>query len=275
MGKNSGISWTDHTFNPWWGCTKVSPGCDNCYAETFSRRPIHVTADNKQPNALDIWGPGKPRRFFDDKHWDEPLKWNRQAGKEGKKYRVFTDSMCDIFDTDRASIVQMDEARVRLWHLMRATENLLWLPLTKRPVMYPRMMPADLLNNPRIWKGFSAEDQQRYDERAKYMRQLPGVTFVSYEPALGPLDLILRDGQGLVIDRDCIESWEGWYPSWVICGGESGPGHRPMQEAWARALRAQCDILGVPFFMKQVSAATPTKGAALIPADLLVREFPR
>lgn len=233
MGEVTGISWTDHTFNPWWGCTKVSPGCANCYAETFDKR---VGGDH--------WGVGKPRRVFSDKHWREPLKW---AG------RVFCASMADVFDVEAP-----EGQRERLWELIRATPNLTWQLLTKRVDGYLTMLPADLMTEPRIWKGFTAEDQERYDERWDVMRRLSGLKWVSYEPALGPLTMYK------VLAK----------PDWIVFGGESGPKHRQCERAWADRLLAECRSYDIPFFMKQMSARTPTQGKELIPADLLIRQFP-
>src|SRR5688572_21886599 len=117
MGESTTITWTHHSWNPWWGCVKVSEGCKNCYAESFSKRACH-----------DIWGPGSQRRFFGDKHWAEPIKWDRAAEKAGERRRVFCASMADVFE-DRPDLV---EPRRRLFELIRATPNLDWLLLTKR-----------------------------------------------------------------------------------------------------------------------------------------------
>src|ERR1700690_3208874 len=108
MGKDTSISWTDSTFSPWWGCTKVSPGCDNCYAETFDKRW-----------GTPHWGKGVPRRVFSDKHWAEPLKWNRLAGASGKPWRVFCASMADVMDDEAP-----EGQRERLWELIDQTPNL-------------------------------------------------------------------------------------------------------------------------------------------------------
>ena len=119
MGVETKIAWTDHTFNPWWGCVKVSPGCANCYAETFAKRTGHA-----------VWGAETDRRFFGDKHWAEPVKWNLAAAKAGVRRRVFCGSMCDVFEGPRPLL---DDWRDQLWTLIRYTPNLDWLLLTKRP----------------------------------------------------------------------------------------------------------------------------------------------
>ena len=244
MGETTAISWTDATFNPWWGCTRVSPGCVNCYAETFDKRVFGADGIH--------WGPGKPRRTFGQKHWDGPLKWNNKARLASVKTKVFCASMADIFD------VEAPEGELeRLWNLIRVTDYLVWQLLTKRVEGYEKM-PADLLDNPRVWKGFTAEDQERYDERWGQMKRWPGVLWCSYEPALGPLTM-----------------YKVWHkPNWIVFGGESGHHRRPMEETWARSLLRECRERNVAYFMKQFGAATPAEGKALIPADLLIHEFP-
>jgi protein gp37 len=232
MGKTS-ISWTDFSFNPWWGCTRVSPGCVNCYAETFDKR---VGGDH--------WGPGKPRRTFGEKHWREPLKW---------KGKVFCASMADIFDEEAP-----EQERRRLWDLIRNTPDLTWQLLSKRVNGYLEMLPADLMTDPRIWKGFTAEDQDRYDERWDVMRRLSGITWCSYEPAIGPL----------------TTNKVMYKPHWFVFGGESGNGRRPCERKWADSLLAECRAHDIAFFMKQMSARTPDEGKHLIPDDLAIQEFP-
>jgi protein gp37 len=242
MAETTGISWTDATFNPWWGCTRVSPGCENCYAETFDRR---VGGDH--------WGPGKPRRVFGDKHWNEPLKWDEKALRAGRRTRVFCASMADIFDADAPEI-----ERLRLWNLIRSTPNLDWQLLTKRVDGYKDYLPADLLDNPRVWKGFTAEDQRRYDERWDFMRRMPGFTWWSYEPALMEVTMYK------ILAK----------PQWVVFGGESGAHRRSCDKAWAEKNQAECKEYGIPWFMKQMSARTPAEGKLLIPEFLNIQEFP-
>ena len=118
MGKNSSIEWTDHTFNPWWGCARVSPGCNNCYAEAWARR----VGEN-------IWGAKQDRRVFGEKHWGEPLKWNAEAQEQELRRRVFCASMADVFELRS----DLDPWRDRLWALIDQTPWLDWLLLTKRP----------------------------------------------------------------------------------------------------------------------------------------------
>ena len=250
MGKETSIAWTQHTFNPWWGCTEISAGCDACYARVLDARW-----------GGDHWGKGKPRRVFGDKHWNEPLKWDRTAQAEGTQHKVFCASMADVMD-DEAPKGQ----RERLWELIDNTPNLIWQLLTKRPQRYKRYLPASFKHG-NVWLGTSAEDQANYDLRWPNLRAVADVlnltTFISYEPALGPLTL-----------RTGVEDFHFKVPDWVICGGESGNNRRPMEQKWAENLLKECHLYSVKFFMKQFGARTPEEGATLIPAHLLVREFP-
>ena len=252
MGEKTGISWTDHTFNPWWGCTKVSPGCDNCYAETFDKR---IGGEH--------WGKGQPRRTFGLKHWNEPLRWDRKAKEDGVQRKVFCASMADIMDDEAPT-----GERERLWTLIDATPNLIWQLLTKRPQRYEKYLPADFKYN-NVQYGFTAENQPNYDLRFLIVYELTvqrgGVCWVSYEPAIGPLSIVQSPESGFYYNLP---------PDWVVFGGESGPHRRPMQEEWARNLLAECRERKVPFFMKQYAALTPEAGKKLIPADLLIHEFP-
>lgn len=241
MGAQTGIAWTDHTFNPWWGCTKVSEGCRNCYADTFARRTGH-----------DIWGPGKPRRTFGAAHWAEPLKWNAAAEKAGKRARVFCASMADVFDAE-APAGELD----RLWALIRATPWLDWQLLTKRPERIGANLPADWGTGYRnVWLGTSVENQQAAEVRIPTLASVPAaVRFLSCEPLLGPLDL-----SGEWCDHDGHDFQVNLDFQWVIIGGESGPNHRPMDMAWARDLQAWCARSGVACFYKQDGGLRPGHG---------------
>lgn len=220
MGEHSKIEWTDHTFNPWWGCVKVSPACDHCYAEAFAKRTGNA-----------VWGKGSPRRFFGEKHWSEPLRWNREAAKTGVSARVFCASMADVFE-ERSGL---NDERARLYSLIEATPMLDWLLLTKRPQNISRMVPSDWLRHPRfnVWYGTTVESPD-YLWRVHQLRETrAAVRFISYEPALAdvtwPLDGI----------------------HWLIAGGESGTGCRPPEAAWIRSARDQAIDSGVKFFFKQ------------------------
>lgn len=245
MGRDTGISWTDHTFNPWWGCTKVSPGCDHCYAEAFDKR-----------TGGSHWGKGQPRRTFGDKHWNEPLKWNQDAFNSGVQRKVFCASMADVMDDEAP-----EGGRERLWELIDRTPYLIWQLLTKRPQRYERYLPAGFKWR-NIWLGTTTENQDNYDlrwpilEKAAYEKNL--ITFISYEPALGPISVVKGIG----------------FPDWVIFGGESGAGRRPMDRQWADSMLAESRKFGFKFFMKQFGAQTPSKGKDLVPIDLQIHEVP-
>jgi protein gp37 len=234
MGKHSSIEWTHHTFNPWWGCTKVSPGCKHCYAETFSRRV-----------GADIWGPKRERRFFSDAHWQEPLKWNIAASRAGSRARVFCSSMADVFEDRR----ELDDPRARLWDLVDRTPNLDWLLLTKRPDNIACAVPWGDRWPANVWLGTTAENQRWAEKRIPILLQFPAVVrFVSCEPLLGPLTL-----EPWLRGRRRID--------WVIAGGESGHKARPMNPDWVRSLREQCQHAAVHFHFKQWGHWAPDDGS--------------
>jgi protein gp37 len=224
MAVNSKIEWTDHTFNPWVGCTKVSPGCDNCYAEAWSKR-----------SGLVRWGKN-PRRRTSESYWRAPIKWNAAAdaffGKHGRRQRVFCASLADVFDNKANK-----QWRLELFQLIRRCDQLDWLLLTKRPQNMKRMLPGDWENGyPNVWLGTTAEDQHHYDQRWPLLRAVPAVIrFISYEPAIGPLRLLEA----------------GVLPDWLISGGESGANARPLKPSWVRDILADCERLGVAPFHKQ------------------------
>lgn len=167
MGKHSSIEWCDHTFNPWAGCVKVSPGCAHCYAETLSKR-----------FGQHIWGPAKttPRRMMRDAYWRQPLTWNAHALSLGVRKRVFCASMADVFE-DHPMVAS---ARLRLWDLIEQTPGLDWLLLTKRPEHVHTMLPAAWLATPphNVWFGTSVEDQQRANERIPALLNVPAAVRV-------------------------------------------------------------------------------------------------
>lgn len=229
MGKETAISWCDHTFNPWWGCAKVSPACTNCYAETFSKRI-----------GLKVWGIESERRFFGDDHWDEPGRWNRAAAKAGVRRRVFCASMADVFE-DRD---ELGNTREYLWGIIEATPMLDWLLLTKRPENMREMLPSDWLEceRPNVWFGTTVENQEYADLRIPYLLRVPArVRFLSIEPMLGPIKFKIHH----------------WPLHWVIAGGESGAKHRPSDPDWFRSLRDQCIDAGVAFHFKQWGGLHP------------------
>ena len=222
MGKNSRIEWTDHTFNPWWGCTKVSEACMHCYAEAWSKRV-----------GQKVWGPKAERRFFSDRHWLEPVKWNAVALAEGRRARVFCASMADVFEDRR----ELDPWRTKLWDLIDITPQLDWLLLTKRPELVAGLTRWSHGWPPSVWLGTTVENQESSDLRLPHLSSIPAaVRFISAEPLLGPLDI--RSHLGSTVD-------------WVITGGESGSKARPSSPSWFRELLGQCIAADVPFHFKQ------------------------
>lgn len=218
MAENTGISWAHSTFNPWIGCTKVGPGCDNCYAATLMQdRHKRVT-----------WGAGEARSRT--KTWDQPLRWNKQAAASGEPWRVFCASLADVFDNEVP-----DEWRTDLWALIAATPHLTWLILTKRIGLAPRAMPAN------VWIGATMVNQDEYvRDIDKLLRIDAPVRFISAEPLLGQINLIRSKA-----------------PEWLIVGGESGANARPMNPDWVGGLRDQCAELGVAFHFKQWGGRSP------------------
>jgi protein gp37 len=228
--QNSKIEWTDNTFNRWWGCTNVSPACDNCYAETFANRK---TRTHNQ-----LRGKVSDRLQSSDKHWDEPHRWNRRAERTGIRERVFCGSMCDIMER----LPDLYEPRKRLFRLIEDTPNLDWQLLTKRPQEYSKVFPKEWLKSPRpnVWLMTTCESQD-YVWRIETIVQVPAVVHgVSLEPLLGEIRLpaeFLKLGSS----------------GWVIVGGESGRtlSIRPTPVERFRGVRDQCIDAGIPFFFKQ------------------------
>lgn len=251
MGENTSIEWTNHTFNAWIGCTKVSAECDHCYAADLSR--FRGWAE---------WGPGAPRKILSDATWRNPIIWNRKCAETGVRHRVFCSSLADVFDVE-APAGQRD----RLWRLIRETPHLDWLLLTKRPHLAPKYLPADWGNGySNVWLGVTV-GVRKSQWRLAELRKIPArVRFVSIEPLLEALpDLDLSGFQ------------------WAIIGGESGPGARPMDRAWAIAIIDQCKAAGVAVFFKQKGVVLARslgcrdkKGGdfAEFPLEFRVREFP-
>jgi protein gp37 len=254
MGQDTNISWVNRiladgtiikgaTFNPWWGCLKVSEECAHCYALDIAAHYI------KEP----LWGPAATtrRRLFGEKHWAEPLKWNHQAERDGHRHSVFCGSMCDVCEEHP----QLDSERTKLWKLIEATPWLNWILLTKRPRNFIKMSPWGLNPWPgNVWVGTSAGTQKRADSEIPYLLDVPAVVhLVSVEPQLEYVNL-----------TPYLNRLE-----WVICGGESGPHHRPFSLDWARDLRDQClsaRLQGYPvsFYFKQVGGRTHAAGGRLL-----------
>jgi protein gp37 len=222
MGKDSRIEWTHHTFNPWWGCTKVSQACKFCYAEVWAKR-----------TGQKLWGPKAERRFFGAEHWKQPLNWDREAKAAGLRRRVFCASMADVFEY-RA---ELQPWREKLWDLIEQTPNLDWLLLTKRPQrigLHNRWGGGWPTN---VWLGTTVENQTTAAERIPHLLENSAhVRFLSCEPLIGPVDLTDYLGFGI---------------QWVIAGGESGGRSRPSHPRWISDLRDQCTAAKVRFLFKQ------------------------
>lgn len=254
MAETTKIEWCDSTFNPFIGCTPVSPGCDNCYAaRSTPARTLGV-----------VWGPGQPRRRTGAANWKQPEQWQRQAAEfkaqHGRRRRVFCASLADVFDNEVP-----DEWRVDLFKLIAATPDLDWLLVTKRIGNAARILgdwqTVPLL--PNIWLGITVVNQAEVDRDVPKLLRVPAaVRFLSVEPMLGPVNLRYIDVDGdheihpLTGTTECVDGEGQPAPdlpgiSWVICGGESGPKARPMHPDWARSLRDQCAAAGVPFLFKQ------------------------
>lgn len=275
VAENSKIEWTDHTFNPWIGCQRVSPGCQHCYAETMNNYRGWVK-----------WGPQGTRRRASDAKWKEPLKWNRQAEKEARRFRVFCASLADVFE-DRPELIPW---RAELCDLIEATPYLDWQLLTKRPEDVIRLVPPSwrAAFPPNVWIGTSIESQKYADERMPHLMKIPArVRFLSVEPLLGPVALGLIGMTPSDISRRYAPVAE--FIHWVIVGGESGPGARPFDLSWAHDIILECTEANVAVFVKQLGAV-PTEqhlGGGLVqlrdrkggnieewPEALRIREMP-
>ena len=234
MAENTKIEWAHHTFNPWIGCTKVSPACDHCYAE----------ADFGTRRKVVQWGAGQPRKHTAPSTWAQPLRWNAEAERLSVRYRVFCASLADVFDNEVPT-----EWRGQLWALINATPHLDWLLLTKRIGNVKTMMYDPEDPQPNVWIGATICNQAEADRDIPKLLAVPAAKrFLSMEPLLGPVSFEgmfanprdIRDGTNML---ECIDQ--------VIVGGESGRGARPTHPDWVRSLRDQCAAAGVPFLFKQ------------------------
>jgi protein gp37 len=282
MGADSKIEWTHHTFNPWRGCSKVSEGCRNCYAETMSGR---------NPKVLGEWGPNGTRVVAaenGESGWAAPVRWDEKAKAAGERHRVFCASLADVFEDwtgpvtaangnplwwcsgslsnspvpaaglpDGCHLATMADVRWRLWDLIRDTPNLDWLLLTKRPQNVLRFVPHDWAERiyggfpPNVWLGVSVENQQTADERIPHLLKTPAaVRFLSCEPLLGPVEFSNVTRRSDAVEVLGQRALSGIH--WVIVGGESGKGRRELRVEWVRSLVRQCKAVGVPAFVKQL-----------------------
>lgn len=218
MAETTQISWADGSFNPWIGCTRISPGCDHCYA----------ARDNERRKWVSAWGAERRRT----KTWGDPLKWNRKAAQTGYRPRIFCASLADIFDNEVPQ-----EWRDDLWQLFRETPNIRWIPLTKRIGNVMKMVPADW-PFPHVGIMATMVNQEEYDRDRLKLSAVPAPwRGISAEPLLGRIILDHKDAKANL--------------DWVITGGESGPGFRPLDMDAVRYLRDQCRDLGITFHHKQ------------------------
>jgi protein gp37 len=298
VAANSGIEWTDASWNCLAGCEAVSPGCANCYAATMTRR-------------LEAMGQADYMGLTTAKHFNGmvrclpdklsiPLKWK-------KPRRVFVNSMSDLFHEDVPS-----EFIAKVFAVMALCPQHTFQVLTKRAKRMQQRVAAGKFRGmvqeaateflaqtglqelnewplPNVWLGISAEDQQRADERIPWLLKTPAaVRFVSAEPLLGPIDF----GSHLSVTDEYAETWPDRRIHWLIVGGESGHGARPCNIEWVRDIVAQCSLFCIPTFVKQLGAypfrrdtSLPNEGRLKLrdkkggnpaewPADLRVREFP-
>lgn len=249
-----GIGWCDYTFNPFIGCTKISPACDNCYAETIAKRFFPAAK----------WG-NHPRVLTSEANWRKPLAWNKRSQANFNAFeqfkntqgmtdeqlleqgfikpiqpKVFCGSMCDVFDNQI-----MNGYRFSLFKMIYEAPHLTWLLLTKRignvEKIFSQVKDCFVFNSSEwpfanIWLGITVCNQEEADRDIPKLLQLPAAKrFLSIEPMLGYVDLSKWIGQ---ID-------------WVIVGGETGHKARPLHPLWAVSIRDQCQVADVPFFFKQ------------------------
>jgi protein gp37 len=253
------------TFNPWWGCMKVSPACKNCYAEYLS--------DVRYKN--NHWGPGSTRRKFSLKHWMDPLKWNEECKKLGIRRKVFCASMADVFEDHG----EVEQERERLWQMIEATPYLDWLLLTKRPENILNMIPKrwsspgayEFVDGGKlydqvpknVWFGTTAENQEWADKRVPELMKVKfrtgNIVFLSMEPLLGSVDLGQYVFPYRLIKRVPESGRTKWLDliDWVIVGGESGNEARATHPEWITDLLDQCKKYQVPFFFKQWGEFSP------------------
>ena len=298
MASNSKIEWTTHTFNPWIGCTEVSPGCAHCYARDMMERRYHRVQ----------WGAGQSRSRTTADYWKQPARWNRQAQASGQRDRVFCASLADWLDNEVPINWLAD-----LLKLIETTPHLDWLLLTKRIEHWSDRLRevsglthagATIANTwldgnapANVWLGTTVEGQKQGNDRIPLLLEIPTtLRFLSCEPLLEELRLepwfyanpptMLRPLPG----QASVQAYKPNKIDWIICGGESGKEARPFDLQWARSLCQQCQAAGVPFFFKQTGAHAidssqlhpvpqsrhDPKGGNIsaLPAELQVREIP-
>lgn len=263
MGTDTAIEWAHHTYNPWIGCTKISPACDHCYAAEWDKRY----------NGGEHWGAGVQRKRTSIQTRNAPYRWARKARETGERPRVFCCSLADVFDHEVPR-----EWRTELFRVILDTPELDWLLLTKRIGNAYNMSQRALWANgfhpgmnhslpDNVWLGITVVTQAEADRDIPKLLNVPAaVRWLSMEPLLECVDLTLIQPQaGEYLDvLDQVEA--ALYADeprslpaidWVVAGGESGPGARPMHPDWVRSLRDQCGAAGVPFLFKQWGEYAP------------------
>lgn len=235
MAEQTNISWTDNSFNPWWGCTKIAPGCDNCYAATFDHRL-----------GGDYWNPHQKPRRTGPKNWKKVVEWNEEAEESGNRTKVFCGSMMDWCDKDAPP-----GAREDLFQLIKNTPHLDWQLLTKRATLIEKNLPNDWGNGyPNVWLGVTCENRRHGYPRIEALQKIPAaIRFISAEPLLEDLPDIDQHLTGI---------------NWIIIGGESGAGYRPMNKLWARRLLVNANAENVPVWFKQWGGNSKDKGGCEI-----------
>jgi protein gp37 len=292
MGEKTGISWTNRTFNPWFGCQRISPACGGskgeggCYAEALVVGRMGYNLDaTVEKKRLRVWGPPatSSRVRTSVANWRKPIAWNKEAKKNGTRDRVFCASLADVFEAHP----DLDAVRADLWPMIEACESLDWQLLTKRPENIRAMVPPAWLTAwpEHVWIGTTVESQKYAEKRIPELLAVPArVRFLSCEPLLEAVSLDLRarsfdggcrngclessdyaSGDGAMRCFDCQHPTTVFNAriSWVIVGGESGTGARPFDIAWARGIVAQCREAGVPVFVKQMGDNPVENGVAI------------
>lgn len=225
MGEKSAIEWTEATWNPVTGCTKISPGCDNCYAERLALR-LQAMGQPNYANGFEL--------TLQERMLELPLKWKTPQV-------IFVNSMSDLFHKDVP-----EDYILRVFDVMRRASHHVFQVLTKRSQRLARLSPK-LGWPPNVWMGVSVENAE-YKFRINQLRETDAnVKFLSLEPLLGPLPGLDLSG----VD-------------WVIVGGESGPGARAMRREWVLDIRDQCKAAGIPFFFKQWGGTNKKKTGRLL-----------
>lgn len=246
MADKTKIEWCDTTWSPVTGCTPISDGCKNCYAKRMAHRLSNNEKVHNRERYNDFLVNYWPERMRYPAHWTKPRK-------------IFVCSMGDLFHTN----VRHDWIRKIISRTVRDPQHI-YIFLTKRPERMKHIMIGfeDVIQN-NIWCGITCENQQTADERMPVLLETPAaVRFVSVEPMLDKIDLSGLPG---FLDFSCTT--EPKHIDWVICGAETGPNKRPMENEWARHLRDQCKSADVPFFFKKATGETPD--------DLKIYEFPK